>query len=157
MSEELRAAAERWQTPGSYRPEAHGGSVKAGVAAMLADAGDLAEAHCRHLAEHPADDAEPVTASIESEAWLRSIGGLPNDPGPGESVELAWNIWSRGETESYGTEPAMHVLWASGDNSWWIEAYDTGGETLAIVELEPRRTRGDVRRLFAALGIKVPA
>lgn len=101
------------------------------------------------LAAVPTDDNIAVTA--ESEAWLRSTGGLPS--GDVTPVELGWKIWERGVTESYGTEPAMHLMWSSADNSWWLEAYDTGGDTLASIELDPRPTRADVRRLFSALSI----
>lgn len=112
------------------------------------DAGALAV--CRAwLEEHPADDNIAVTA--DSETWLRSMGGLPS--GDVSPVELGWTIWERDVTESYGEESAMHLLWSSADNSWWLEAYDTGGDTLASIELDPRPTRADVRRLFSALSI----
>ena len=102
-----------------------------------------------YLRDNPPDGSEPVTE--QSEAWLRSLGGLPS--GDVTPVELGWKIWERGVTESYGEEPAMHLMWSSVDNSWWLEAYDTGGDTLASIELDPRPTRADVRKLFKALSV----
>jgi hypothetical protein len=88
---------------------------------------------------------QPIT-----ENWLRDRGFLPGDERP---VEMAKKIWSRGETEDNGKEPAMHLVWSSDDGAWWIEAYDADGRTLAAVELPPKTTRGQVTELLNALGI----
>lgn len=60
MSDELRAAAER------FRQRTRIGIAGPGIPACDEDAHALADAY---LAEHPADDAEPV-----SEEWLLLVG-----------------------------------------------------------------------------------
>lgn len=102
------------------------------------------------LEEHPADDETPV-----DEEWLRSVGFLPNGD---DLSEFARKIWSKGDTEDYGDKPAMHFLWSIVDHSAWLEAYGTGGETLCLVELATKNTRGAVRLMCRSLGIelKVP-
>ena len=104
------------------------------------------------LREQPADDAEPVTR--DSEEWLRAMGGMPNDPPPGQPVELSWTIWEKDVHSISGDEPASFgFTWSSEDGSWWLECWDKGGEQLGIIELEPRATRGAVRSLFREMGV----
>lgn len=138
-TEELRRKAERMidahEAMIALLPGLPGGTV-------IDDAVEIARAY---IADHSADETEPVT-----EAWLRSVGFLPNGDDLGE---FAIRLWSVGETECYGTDPAMHYLWSVVDNSSWLEAYGTGGESLCLVELATNNARGDVRRLCRALGI----
>ena len=86
------------------------------------------------------------------EAWLRSVGFLPDGEDTGE---FARKIWSAGETEDYGTDPAMHIVWSTIDDSCWLEAYDRDGKSLAVIELDGIKTRGQLRRLTDALGIEL--
>lgn len=99
------------------------------------------------LADHPEDDGEPVT-----EAWLRSLGYLPDDSSP-PNGDLAKKIWGKGETADYGKEPAMHMVVNARDGGIWVEAYAADGDSLCIIEIDAVATRGAVRRLMAALGI----
>lgn len=120
MNDELRATAERllkWAEKHADDPAAMG---KPHVRALIHDCGKLARAY---LAEHPADDGEPVTVE-----WLAECGfernaryfTLPNYSG---------NLFDV-------------VLWADGFNVRW------DGHTNC-------KTRGEVRRLCAALGIQL--
>ena len=87
-----------------------------------------------YLAEHPADDAEPVT-----EEWLLSVGFKRAEDDP---VILVLPSTDTGRAMTYVTiEPCELRLEADDGGSIWI------GE----------RTRGDVRRLCTALGIELKA
>lgn len=87
------------------------------------------------------------------EAWVRSVGFLPNgDIRP--AVEFAAKIWDVKESVDFGEHPAMQLVVSTVDCSFWLCAYGTAGQTLTLVEI-PGRTRGDLRRLCAALGIKL--
>lgn len=97
----------------------------------------------------PADEFIAV-----DEAWLRSVGFLPDGDDP-ETGDFATKIWSRDEHSDYGKDPAMHVIQNVKDGSSWLESYSPQGQSLCIIELEPKPTRGDVRRLLAALGIEL--
>jgi hypothetical protein len=93
-----------------------------------------------YLAEHPADDDEPITAD-----WLRSVGA--------KEVDLSWRndqfsthlpayVFGNGRFGVWGHEAAwsMYLLNADG--------FDGQEEHVTAV-----RTRGQLRRLCAALGI----
>ena len=90
--------------------------------------------------------------TVIDETWLRSAGFLPDGEDTGE---FARKIWSAGETEDYGTDPAMHIVWSTIDDSCWLEAYDRDGNSLAVIELDGIKTRGQLRRLTDALGIEL--
>ncbi len=94
------------------------------------------------------DDAKPV-----DEEFLRANDFLPNreDQPP---IEFVRRIWDVDEEDSDGESPAMHVLASIADNSVSLEAYGPSGNTLCVTELGPK-TRGDVRRLLAALGVEL--
>lgn len=77
-----------------------------------------------YLAEHPADDDEPVTAE-----WLESIGANSDD-----------GLFFTGHD-------AVDFELTEFEGTWHV---DVGWRTICLVE-----TRGDVRRLLAALGIEV--
>lgn len=96
-----------------------------------------------------ADDAEAVT-----EEWLRAVGFLPDGDDP-TLGEFAKRLWSFGEEACYGKHPAMHLTCSLIDASLWLEAYSTSGQSLCIVELPHKATRGHVRLLCEALGISL--
>lgn len=92
------------------------------------------------LAEHPADDAEPVT-----EEWMRSVGF--------EKHDALWQ-WSK----SNGLKmPSRLVYWPGyrGDGTQWH--IDGGPRAKDIYDIPEQPTRGDVRRLCVALGIPLTA
>ena len=95
--------------------------------AVICDRADVSRAY---LAEHPADDAEPLTIS-----WL-------------QSVLLRCNV------TAYGTlENDLFTFRSGPDGAWavWTWQMDRDGEACLVVV----KTRGDVRRLAAALGIQL--
>lgn len=98
----------------------------------LADA-DRAVLADAYLAEHPADDAEPVT-----EEWLKSEVGM---------TVPSWHTYEpRLLREVVDDEGRWDMrLW------WAIErrSFEIGGRTVPVA------TRGDVRRLFSALGVEL--
>lgn len=153
-ADDLRAALAAYET-GNYPTvgivaDATGGMMDAAI--VLATIVDAARAWLVHLDGQPADDHEPVTT--DSFDWLRAMGGMPNDPPPGQPVELSWTIWEKDVHSISGDEPAgFGFTWSSEDGSWWLECWDKGGEQLGIIELEPRATRGAVRALFREMGV----
>lgn len=116
MSDELRAAAELIRSKDS-------------IANRYDNAAwNLANAY---LAEHPADDGEPVT-----EAWCVSAGlihGLPRVSYP--------RVVSK-----FGV--AVDVTFGKGNVCLWVEDVEAKVGNV---------TRGDVRRLASALGIELKA
>jgi hypothetical protein len=91
---------------------------------------------CRaYLAEHPADDDEPVT-----EDWLREIG-FTGDMGMGQ----------------FRLDSDFHIqAWET--QTWSIETKDTSGQYYGCrheLDIGQPKTRRDVRNLLAALGIEL--
>lgn len=80
------------------------------------------------------------------EAWLRSVGFLPDDRGK----EFALTVWEKGVTEHTGDEPAFNVV--VGSDGVWLEAFDRHGKSLACIELDVPATRIAVAMLMSALG-----
>jgi hypothetical protein len=89
--------------------------------------------------EHPADDAEPV-----AEEWLRSVGFV--DGGTAVWPEMRSQDSQRGG-------PVCHIHYAPllGCDGWFVANSDEG------CNVPTMETRGDVRRLAAALGITLGA
>ena len=136
MTDELRAAAERWQRHGCYYAENHGGDLNKAIAAMLVDAKTLADAQCRHLAEHPADDDTPVTAE-----WLRGVGFVPLTYEPqGVVGPLKWPTSPDNDGLSWHPTADETSQWVFSDRQ------------LDSVYLPPLPTRGHVRRMLTVLG-----
>jgi hypothetical protein len=150
MSDELRAAAERCrglEGPGWVDTEN-------ASAECVADLLVLARAW---MAEHPADDAEPVTAD-----WLEATGWERHDARPG------WRRWKRvvcvqrhdplsGATTHWldihepQTGADGSVWWPI--NFWQQHESDEKPEGVAWLSWVDHTTRGHVRRLLAALGL----
>lgn len=122
MSEELRSAAERIL----YSPTLHLGDGPGVACIRPEDAVALAEAY---LAEHPADDGEPVTAE-----WLESIGFYRDGVHPDDPFTCR--------------ESSIYLSPKYDDEKLWVVFVE-------VYELGKSKTRGDVRRLLAALGIEV--
>lgn len=114
----------------------------------VARPGDVDRLVVHVLATVRADDAE-----LADRPWfIERLGWLPDGKGQ-DFGGVATRIREVGETESYGTEPAMQVLFEAG--SLWLETYGIAGETLCLLELIMKPTRGQVRLLLRALGIEV--
>ena len=126
--DELRAAAER---VAKYirKKEPDMLSVGKPMQAFMADVRKVAAAY---LAEHPADDAEPVT-----EDWLLSIGFTRNKI---DQVILILESKDLGRAMTYITISPCELC---------IESDDGGSIWLG------ERTRGDVRTLCRALGVEM--
>jgi hypothetical protein len=131
MSDDVKAAAERLLSGIELSDPYSIGDIyfskKDGASFSLKDIFILAESY---LAEHPADDCEPIT-----EEWLRSVGF--SDGATGES------LWLRCKDSQLGhlrhTAMALDLI--------------TGNWTANGLGCKECKTRGDVRRLAAALGI----
>lgn len=104
-----------------------------------------------YLADHPADDVEPVTAE-----WLESLGFVDTD----ENTLLARNRWlSEPDLISGQVGQELRFVAVNGDKNggvkdWSVEirtAGKTWGKGQAV--FYPNTTRGHVRRLCTALGI----
>lgn len=95
----------------------------------------------------------PEISEIDKE-YLLSIGFLPD--GHPDNGDMAIRLWDITETESDGREPAMHLVYSLGDDSLWLETYGSGGESLCLVELKPRKTKAGLQRLCYELGILPP-
>jgi hypothetical protein len=105
--------------------------------------GQIAEDHERladaYLDEHLEDDGERIT-----DDWLLSVGG----------EELTAGGKRRGI--AVGTQPGMVLCWRWGhpDNRGWsLEHWDSNGECGWLELAAEPQTRGDFRRLAAALGV----
>ena len=93
----------------------------------------LTKCAAAYLAEHPADDAEPIDGP-----WLRSVGAVKED---------------HPDKWTFRREDALDVgLWHV-DDGW--KAMLLYGECAASCIRRGLKTRGDVRRLAAALGIQL--
>ncbi len=92
------------------------------------------------------DDAKPI-----DDAWLRSVGFLSD--GTHEGKTLALTLWyGRNEDEvAAGTDEGRHILIDEKGDAM-IEEFDSGGRVTSCVTMPNLPTRGDVRRLCAALG-----
>lgn len=125
MSDELRAAAERYRT-NDYEFDAAGAAT-----AFQNDAYLLAEAY---FAERPADDEEPVTRE--------KLKGL--------SVEqfheaLMWSYDFGGGLSVMGVDDDPPETW-----KWTLNTRPN-----QYADIKNPQTCGDVRRLFAALGVEL--
>lgn len=91
--------------------------------------GDLAAVTLQYLAEHPADNDEPVTVE-----WLASVGFTIDVH---QSVKVTADLF---------------LVYRGG--GWFLAS---GADTIksAAVDLPDYKTRSDVRRLCAALGIEL--
>lgn len=141
MSEDLRAAAERMRSYLSYladkeaRVDAehpYGVNHWAGGwyfnnEQYRRDGLMLRDAY---LAEHPADDSESVTFE-----WLESIGFYRDGTHIDDPLTCC--------------ESAIYLSPDHNDETVWVVFVE-------VYELGHVKTRGDVRRLLAALGIEVP-
>lgn len=133
--DEIRAAAERltgdWDK--SYPPAPHTATVDA----VLLDTARVAKAY---LAEHPADDGEPLTRD-----WAKTCGWSHVAGASGVGAALYHD-----EANLYAhTPPAKSGLpWCV--ELWPEDALSNGKGPYRAVTV---RTRGDLRRLCAALGI----
>jgi hypothetical protein len=107
-------------------------------AQALLDSFALAVARA-YLAEHPADDGEPVTAE-----WLKAVGFTERaKERPGDDRVL---VSPEGET-------CHHVFWSENRDGYDHNAWFYGDDYLRAVNLLDQPTRGHVRRLCQALGV----
>jgi len=121
---ELRAAAERLRT------NADAEYAKMSPLLYFADCETLANGY---LAEHPADDGEPVAGDTE---WMKAaIGWIPVDGGRDGYIGRDKIIFCKGSENIY---------------SAWLQVSQHYYDMRRIVRVY---TRGDVRRLCRALGI----
>lgn len=137
MSDELRAAAER------MRATKYPGNVD------IADRNLLALAY---VAERRADDDELITAP-----WIRNATSLPvckngSDGYSDSDVTLFLDDW-----ESRNSGERFWCLSFRDDETSWrvsvsVQENHRHGGTLYMANV---KTRGDVRRLFSALGIEL--
>jgi len=111
-------------------------------------AGKLALAY---LAEHPADDAEPVT-----EEWFRSVGltnpTLYSEPDKGYYGDRVAALMF---ADKDSVPSRFGVMFSDGPDgwNWWACMVNADGFDGSQDYLCPAPTRGHVRRLCAALGI----
>ena len=84
--------------------------------------------------------------------FMESLGFLEDGDG---NDELGLRLWSEGETESYGEEPAHQLVWNATDGSLFLEAYGSG-DSLAITEIPKPKTRDDMVQLLKLLGAYRP-
>lgn len=119
---ELRAAAERGRKLYRESPAHVQRREQCIIMGLLSEA---------YLAEHPADDGEPVT-----EEWLKStIGWIPVDGGTDGYIGVDKIIFCKGSENVY---------------SAWLQTSNHYYDMRRIVRVY---TRGDVRLLCRALGI----
>ena len=97
------------------------------------------------------EDSE--SEQITSE-WLESIGFLQDgdDKGNKEYGKRAWSL-SHLENSDDDRANMIQVLVSAKDHSVWLEVYDNGGDSLALIEV-PGGTQERVVRLCEALGIE---
>lgn len=86
--------------------------------------------------------------------WLESIGFL-QDGDDSENKEYGKRAWSLSHLENSDDDTAnmMQVLVSAVDHSVWLEVYDHGGDSLALIEV-PGGTQKRILNLCEALGIK---
>lgn len=91
-------------------------------------------------------------SAIDSE-WLKSIGFVAdgNDATNKEYGRHAWSLSYEGDGDEE-TENSIQVLVSAKDFSVWLEVYDSGGDSLALIEV-PGGTRERVLKLCEALGM----
>ena len=137
MTDELKAAADRqWRLalPGVSHEEVY--PEEDWSERHDRDVGLLADAY---LAEHPADEHEPVT-----EGWLRARG-FADRPKERPTDDLVL-VSPEGET-------GHHLFWSENREGYDHNSWFYGDDYLRAVNLLDRPTRGHVRRLCAALGV----
>jgi hypothetical protein len=135
MSDELRAAAERLKSAVDLSDHADIGDIlftyREPTRPRAKDVFLLAEAY---LSSHPADSETPI-----DEEWLRSVGGK-GDPWHDDSMSLAtFRV------------PTIGMNVATLDFRRRNREVHIGGTVMA----KTPKTRSDVRRLCAALGIEL--
>ena len=108
--------------------------------AVSSDRAVLADAYDR---EHPADDAEPIDA-----AWLASAGFAEDARNGGEWLRLIPG-GCPGDTN--------RVVAFDSNGGVCLECCNAAGESTEVVSLAPCPTRGQLRRLLAALGVPAAA
>ncbi len=130
MSDELRAAAEEVCRE-ARRIDHYTPTITIPTSVLLS----AAAVACNWRAEHPADDGEPTT-----EEWLESLGrrGVPGFGVPLTPLLSLWNSSS-----------GWHLFFHNGDGDGFMPDMDTNGP----IRIAGAGTRGQVRRLLAALGI----
>lgn len=126
MSKEAREAAERIVNAQRFWT----GTVPFGPGYLDIDERDVMRVARACLAEHPADDDEPVTAE-----WLESIGFYRDGTHPDDPFTCR--------------ESALYLSPKYDDETTWVVFVE-------VYEIGNIKTRGDVRRLLTALGIEVP-
>lgn len=127
MSDELRAAIVRVRLCQQEGPDVAYPNAKGGE--YIRDMDTLTEAY---LAEHPADDGEPVTAE-----WLRVVS-----PGPFRNG-VGWPI----ACDATGG-PVLYCVCTPGvPFDWYLCGHNR------LLGLPDQPTRGHVRRLLITLGI----
>lgn len=86
--------------------------------------------------------------------WLESIGFLQDGDDSGNK-EYGKRVWSLSHIENSDDDTAnmIQVLVSAKDHSVWLEVYDNGGDSLALIEL-PGGTQERVLKLCEALGIE---
>ena len=97
------------------------------------------------------EDGEITQITAE---WLESIGFLQDgeDKGNKEYGKRAWSL-SHLEDSDDDNANMIQVLVSAKDCSLWLEVYDNGGDSLALIEV-PGGTQDRVLKLCEALGIK---
>ena len=117
MRNDLRDVMERWHNSDGF------------AASRLEECHDLLYTlAAAYMADHPADDAEPVT-----EEWLKAVLGEKMTYDMGFDFRVRFYVYSQPEIE-----------------------YETGRgyeHCESSVDLPEAKTRGDVRRICAALGV----
>jgi hypothetical protein len=149
MNDELRTAADRhrafqaWAS-NNYEP-ASADPYLVGPAMAMEDREDLADAY---LVEHPADDAESVT-----EEWLERAGFRLDS--------LSASLLLREEC-SYGAIVELRICPETAPSTNWFATLSQGFpddlhdiDDHIVITSKTINNRGDVRRLCAALGIKL--
>lgn len=121
--DELRAAAEQLIAEREHRHESYRIAKRHGWKAPPEDETDGERLARAYLAEHPADDGDAVTME-----WLRSIGFATAAEACGVAASL-------GRIEAFSVLPQPL--------QWRVNGF----------KVSEKPTRGDVRRLLAALGI----
>ena len=92
-------------------------------------------------------------AEITSE-WLESIGFLQDGDDKGNK-EYGKRAWSLSHLEGSDDDHAnmIQVLVSANDYSLWLEVYDNGGDSLALIEV-PGGSQERVLKLCEALGVE---
>lgn len=96
---------------------------------------DMNKLACAYLAEHPADEDEPVTSE-----WIRSVAAVYWEAGK----ESYWPGHELRFSEKIGDNPGGFYIWNEGPHSHSQKP-----------SYMPIKTRGQVRLLCRALGIEL--